>query len=288
MDMSMAVFSHLASLFPHARRVHLQGWGEPFLNRHFFTMAKMVREAGCRISTTSCGLTMSEDLAEEIVDAGLDVVAFSLAGTDEASNDRWRGISFSRVCQAMANLAEAKRRLGKSEPQLHLAYLLLPGIVESLAGLPPLLAELGIAAAVVSTLDYLPHPSLHNQTFEALDPRQIEETAALLAHTASEAERLGSQLYYHFPRARGEGRGCLENSARSLFIAADGTLSPCVFTNAPGPADDPRRRVFGNVTTMEPLAIWQSPAYRAFRRDLAEGRPQAPCLGCRKRFGEPC
>lgn len=286
-DMSMAVFSRLAPLLACAQRAHLQGWGEPFLNPHFFTMARMARDAGCRISTTTCGLSMSESQAEAIVDAGLDVVAFSLSGTDEASNERRRGVPFTRTCQAISTLAKIKHRRGTCEPELHLAYLLFPQEVEALAGLPKLMAELGIAAAVVSTLDYLPDPALGEETFASADRIQLERTAALLAETAAQVERRGGQLYYHFPQAHGEGRGCLENIARSLFVAADGAVSPCVFTNAPGAPDDPRRRVFGNISVAEPLAIWHDPQYRAFRRDLAVGRPQAPCSTCRKRFGAP-
>jgi MoaA/NifB/PqqE/SkfB family radical SAM enzyme len=76
MDMSMAVFSRLAPVFRYAQRVHLQGWGEPFLNPSFFPMARIAREAGCRVSTTTCGLDMSESRAEAILDTGLDIVLF--------------------------------------------------------------------------------------------------------------------------------------------------------------------------------------------------------------------
>jgi len=283
-DMPMATFSCLTPLLSSARRVHLQGWGEPFLNPHFFVMAKMARDAGCRVSTTTCGLTMSESLAEEICEAGLDIVAFSLTGTDEASNRRRRGVPFARVCQAMATLNGAKRRRGVSEPQLHLAYLLFPDGIEALAGLPKLMEELDIAATVVSTLDYLPEPALAELTFNTVDQVLLDRTGQILAETAGELERRGRLLHYLFPQAQGPGHGCLENIGRSLFVAADGTVSPCVFTNAPGSPADPRRRIFGNVTTIDPLDIWQSLAYRDFRRDLTEGRPKTPCLGCRKRF----
>jgi MoaA/NifB/PqqE/SkfB family radical SAM enzyme len=287
MDMSMAVFSRVAPVFRYAQRVHLQGWGEPFLNPSFFTMARIAQNAGCRVSTTTCGLDMSESWAEAILDTGLDIVAFSLVGTDEGSNRQRRGVPFDRVRHAIATLAKARRQRGVSEPQLHLAYLLLPENIEALAGLPRLMEELGVAAAVVSTLDYLPDPALAEHTFVAADRALLGRAATLLAETACEAERCGLSLYHQFPRAQGVGHGCLENISRSLFIAADGMVSPCVFTNAPGASDDPRRRVFGNVLTEDPLTVWRTPAYRTFRRDLAEGHPQSPCLTCRKRFSGP-
>ena len=283
-DMAMATFSRLAPLLACSERVHLQGWGEPFLNPHFLAMATMARAAGCRVSTTTCGLPISASLANEIVDADLDIVAFSLTGTDEVSNRRRRGVSFARVCQGIAALAEAKGRRGTSAPQLHLAYLLFPEDLEALAGLPQLMEELDITATVISTLDYLPEPALAELTFDAAHQAHLEGVGQILAETADAIEKRGRQLHYHFPKVEGEGHGCLENIGRSLFVAADGTVSPCVFTNAPGSPDDPRRRVFGNILEEEPLAIWQGPAYRAFRRDLAAGRSQPPCSTCRKRF----
>ncbi len=88
-----------AALWPLMRqcvRVHLQGWGEPFLHPRFLDFVRVALRAGCAVSTT-CGLRMDEALAEAIVDSGMDVVAFSLAGTDEASNASRRGIPFARV-----------------------------------------------------------------------------------------------------------------------------------------------------------------------------------------------
>lgn len=229
-------------------------------------------------------MQMSESLAGEIVDAGLDIFAFSLTGTDQASNHRRHGVPFARVCQGIAALAETKRRRGASDPQLHLAYLLFPDGIEALAGLPKLMEELGVAAAVISTLDYLPHPALAEQTFDGVGQACLESVGQLLAEIADEVQRRGRQLHHLFPRAQGQGHGCLENIGRALFVAADGTVSPCVFTNAPGAAADPRRRIFGNVLEEEPLAIWQDRAYQAFRHDLAKGIPQPPCSTCRKRF----
>lgn len=71
--------------------MHLQGWGEPFLHPRFMDFAALARKAGCRVSTTTCGLRMDETLAGQIVGSGIDIVAFSLVGTDEAQQCPARG-----------------------------------------------------------------------------------------------------------------------------------------------------------------------------------------------------
>lgn len=284
MDMSMAVFSRLTPVFRYAQRVHLQGWGEPFLNPSFFAMARIAQDAGCRVSTTTCGLDMNESRAEAILDAGLDVVAFSLVGTDEASNRQRRGVPFDQVRQAIATLAGARQRRGANEPQLHLAYLLLPENIEALAGLPRLMEELGVAAAVVSTLDYLPVPALAEQTFVTADRQVLDRTAALLATASEAATQAGCCIYHQFPRPLAGQGGCSENIGHTLFVAADGYVSPCVFTNAPGVADDSRRHIFGNVLEQELLQLWQDPSYVDFRRAVGQKNPPTPCRYCPKRY----
>ncbi|MBO6171696.1 MAG: SPASM domain-containing protein, partial [Desulfovibrio sp.] len=44
------------------------------------------------------------------------------------------------------------------------------------------------------------------------------------------------------------------------------------------------RRVFGDIRRADPLKIWASPAFAAFRDAQAHGQPDAPCASCPKRF----
>ena len=88
--MEAATFARLWPLMQESGRVHLQGWGEPFLHPRFMDFAALARKAGCRVSTTTCGLRMDETLAGQIVGSGIDIVAFSLVGTDEAKKKDFR------------------------------------------------------------------------------------------------------------------------------------------------------------------------------------------------------
>jgi MoaA/NifB/PqqE/SkfB family radical SAM enzyme len=284
-DMTLVTFSRLWPLMRRASRVHLQGWGEPLLHPDFFQMAALARRAGCQVSTTTCGLRMEAPLARAVVESGIDIVAFSLAGADAPANDAWRrGVAFQHVCQALESLQTVRRKHMAVHLELHIAYLLLASELRSVHRLPALMERLGVHAAVVSTLDYLPAPGL---AAEAIGPHQgdlLARAAKILAATAAEARRLGLQFHYALPDPAAAGTGCRENIGRSLFVAADGALSPCVFVNLPLERPPASRRVFGDANREDPLDVWESPAFRRFRRRLTEGDPDLPCLACSKRF----
>ena len=283
-DMDMETFGRLWPLMRRSGRVHLQGWGEPFLSPAFFTMAALARKAGCQVSTTTCGLRMDAKLALAIVESGIDIVAFSLAGTDAASNASRHGVDFDRVCDAVSTLQAVRRERMGVHLEIHFAYLMLASNMEAVAGLPALMQRLGVHAAVISTLDYIPEPGLEAEAFQAHEAEKIARAAAILTETEAEAHRRGLGFHYELPSPGATGTSCRENISRSLFIAADGSVSPCVYVNVPAEVLDPKRCDFGNVRQTNPIEIWESFEFRRFRERLACGEPELPCRSCPKRF----
>jgi len=283
-DMDMGTFERLWPLMRKASRVHLQGWGEPLLHPGFFDMAALARKAGCAVSTTTCGLCMNGDIARKLVDSGIDIVAFSLAGTDAASNAARHGVDFDRVCEAIGLLQGVRRAAMAVHLEIHCAYLMLASGMQAVRGLPGLAHRLGVHAAVVSTLDTIAEPGCEVEAFRPHEAEKLARAAAVLAEAEAEAKRLGVGFHWSLPRPDASGTGCRENIARSLYVAADGSVAPCVYVNVPVGRDDPSRRVFGNVNETNPLEIWESAAFRRFRDGLAGGAPDLPCRTCPKRY----
>lgn len=284
LDMTPQTFGRLWPLLRQSGRVHLQGWGEPLLHSLFFEMVALARDAGCAVSTTTCGLCMSSSVAEQLVASGVDIVAFSLVGTDGHSNAPRRGVDFDRVCAAIEQLQEVRRARQGVHLEIHIAYLLLASALEAVRRLPALMQRLGVHAAVISTLDYLPSPSLASEAFAPEEHAKLAAAERVLSETAAEARQRGQGFHWSLPRSDGAGNGCRENIARTLFVAVDGSLSPCVYTHLPLAGPDPDRRSFGNVMHTDPLSIWQSEAFRTFRKGLACGRPDQRCHTCVKRL----
>ena len=283
-DMDMGTFERLWPVMRKAGRVHLQGWGEPLLHPGFFDMAALAHKAGCAVSTTTCGLRMDRDMARKIVDSGIDIVAFSLAGTDAVSNTARHGVNFASVCEAVSLLQGVRRSAGAVHLEIHFAYMMLASVMEAVRGLPVLAHRLGVHAVVVSTLDYIAEPGFEVEAFMPHEARKLARAATVLAETAAEAKRLGVDFHWSLCRPDASGKECRENIARSLCVAADGAVAPCVYVNVPVNRLDPKRRVFGNVNETDPIEIWESEAFRRFRDGLATGDADLPCRKCPKRF----
>jgi len=282
--MDMETFRHLWPLMRRSARVHLQGWGEPLLNPFFFDMAALARKAGCAVSTTTCGLLMDETLAEKLVESGVDILAFSLAGTDEAGNASRRGVDFERVCRAVSLLQRIRKSRMGVHLEIHFAYLMLASNLEAVKGLPRLMEELGVHASVISTLDYLPGPEWRKEAFAPEESEKISRASDILEAVQAEARRLGLGFHWTLPDPGAPGTTCRENIARSLFVGGDGSLSPCVYVNLPISGEDSNRRVFGNAKDQDPVALWEGNDFRRFRERLAGGDPDEPCRTCAKRF----
>jgi len=284
--MNVDTFSRLWPLLRKSARVHLQGWGEPLLNPGFFDMAALARKAGCAVSTTTCGLRMNSEIAVKLVQSGLDIIAFSLAGTDAQSNASRVGVDFEQVGEAITTLQSARREHKGTHLEIHFAYLMLASGMEAVRGLPALMQRLGVHAAVVSTLDYIAGPGLEAEAFGPQETDKLERAAAILSETAAAARSLGLGFHYELPSPAASGTACRENIGRSLYVSADGGVSPCVYVNVPADIRDPQRRVFGNVREQDALEIWGSAEFRRFRERLARGDPDQPCHTCPKRFME--
>jgi len=281
--MEACTFAALWPLLRRSARVHLQGWGEPLLHPRFFDFTAFARKAGCAVSSTSCGLHMHEDMAHRITKSGMDVLAFSLAGTDEASNAIRRGAPFAKVCENIRLMAAVRKKTMAVHLNLHCAYILLADRMEAVSALPDLASELGLHAAVVSTLDYIAAPGQESLAVAPHEADKIARARDLLEKAAARAAQLGLDFHYALPCPEPWGT-CREHIERSLYVDAEGALSPCIYVNVPVKDANAHRRVFGNANETDAFACWQGGRFAAFREALEASRPEPPCMHCAKRF----
>lgn len=296
------VFAALWPFLRGAQRAHLQGWGEPLLHPRFLDYISLARRAGCAVSSTSCGMRMDALLARKLAESGMDMLAFSIVGTDDASNDARAGIPFARVCESVRILRKAIREAGRNADgnslEIHFAYLLLSDRMDAARRLPALMDELDVEMAVVSTLDYLALPGHEELAFAPQETAKIAAARDMLESIAAEADSRGRIIHFALPgtEALGDAGGCRENIVRSCYVDADGKISPCVYLNVPDNNLDSteqasktlrtesRRRIFGDVRNESPWEIWKKQDFINFRKGLANNAPNAACLDCPKRF----
>jgi MoaA/NifB/PqqE/SkfB family radical SAM enzyme len=289
--LSLEGFTNLAPAFRKTRLIHLQGWGEPFLNPHFFEMVSMAKAAGCQVGTTTNAILLNTERIERLVGLGVDLVAFSLAGTGPENDDIRKGTRLDRVLEAIRSLTKEKEVRHATRPVIHVAYMLFRSGLADLHKLPSLVKGLGVSDVVISTLDFTSDEGLLG---EVLCPKTMEEYGEVLSALESvqaEGERHGLRIHYHLAHPRERKEVCTENVRRALCISSDGAVTPCVFTNL-RIADASfflrnerrayRRMTFGNAGERPLAEIWRGRAYKAFRDSFSKGPLAEPCRGCPK------
>ncbi len=280
--MNAHTFVNLWPLLQKCNRVHLQGWGEPLLHPNFFDFVSLARKAGCAISTTSCGLHLNEENIKKILKSGMDILAFSLAGTDRESNDNARkGADFEKLCQNIKLLQSLRKEYMAVHVEIHLAYIMLADRIEAIEKLPALMKELEVHSTVVSTLDYLADSSQAHLAINPQDTEIIEKARTILKKAQEEAEMNGQKIYYALPSAVPSAE-CRENIQKSLYVDADGTIAPCIYLNVPD--NEAFKLTFGNVDRENILDIWQNKEFSDFREGHVNNIVIDQCRFCVKKF----
>ena len=293
-DLSFENFKTLLPIIAYTKMVHLQGWGEPFLHPHLFEMIVLAKKTGCKVGTTTNGMLLNRRRIDQLVKSGIDHVAFSLTGIGEKNDQVRHGTQFSRILQAVSDLAAQKKALRVETPTISVAYLLLRSHLPDIDKIVPALAETGTQQVVISILDFVTHKNLWNERLTPANQAQYQELKSLFDKLEREAEKKGLGLFCNLVLPSAEGRVCTENSRRALFVSSDGSVSPCVFTNIPATGSfykvgseesEYKKLTFGCIADESLPAIWKSPDYREFRKFFAS-RPHPLCQSCPKRHEE--
>lgn len=272
-DLSFAALSKVESILKNTDSVHLQGWGEILLLENLVKYIQWFKAHGCRVSLTTNGTLMTPARAETLITSGLDAVTFSMAGVQEKTHDTLRGHgTHAQLWQGMRNMYTARKRWGKDAPAVAVSYLLTP---ETFQELPQAIHRSRSCGISLFACIHQTHPVTKEQKAMCLwnthadNQKKIVRRAFWQAFLARIRLQLPSFTASLLPI-------CDKNPVERCFIAADGSVAPCVFLYPPhdkraekrgGGAEStnlPRKR-FGSLTGEIMAEIWQKQAYREFR-----------------------
>ncbi len=293
-DLPLETLQRIMPVLPKAALTYLQGWGEPLLHPDFATMVRMAKAAGGAVGSTTNGMLLNAGVIRDIVEAGLDILTFSLAGTSSACNDAARpGAPFDKVLEQIDRVQRIKAECNRTTPVIHIAYMLLRSGLGDLLALPELMARCGVTQAVVSVLDFEPDAALAGEVLAAEMPDVPQTLDALFGALRAKAAETGVTIHTPPLNLPAAAAVCSENVQQALVISADGEVAPCVYANIPvnraeyarnGKPAPYRRMTFGNVITQLLPVIWRQKSYARFRADLAEDVPTVFCRSCPKRM----
>jgi MoaA/NifB/PqqE/SkfB family radical SAM enzyme len=285
-DMSFDTFQRILPYLKDVETVVLEGWGESLLHRNLVECIRLVKNEGSEVGFVTSATGLTKNRISDLVEAGLDFVGLSLAGTSAATHDAIRVNShLPEVLHAARLLAEEKARRRLTRPRIHLVFLMLKDNIHEVPSVPSLAKEIGIGEVVFTNICH------------AINSWQEEQRVFLWERGENTYERFLKKAEANARSLRikvsrpslsaSDVSVCSENPLRNLYISAEGEVSPCVYLYPSLPS--PFRRIFcgkeyridkvgfGNIARNPFSTIWTNPAYLNFR-DCFEGR--------KNKFGE--
>ena len=258
--------------------VHLQGWGEPLVLDSFIKYLSLAKKGGCRVSFTTNGQIMDQELALLLLQSGVDAITFSMAGATAEVQDPLRGTgSFARLESSLSMLADVKKKRGRKLPVLAVSYLLTPDTIREL---PQAVSWCGKHGVSLLAGVHLTHAADGYRQDLQLFPRSDRQ----IKHVVRKAHLLAlfSGVRLQLPPFHAETTPvCSKDPIHNLSIAADGSVAPCVFLNAPVQDASVDRFdnkgiigstpfIFGNIQKESLGEIWNKSEYIQFRRSFIQ------------------
>jgi len=318
--MPLEDFKKILPYLKDVETVVLEGWGESLLHKNLTECIRLVKKERSQVGFVTSGMGLTKDRVSELIEAGIDFVGFSIAGTTPETHDAIRVNShLPDILDAIRLFQEEKKRRGLLSPKMHLIFLMVKDNIHEVASVPSFTKEAGLEEVILTNICHTINLWQETQRVFVWEKvrNQYEEN---VKQAEINARKLNIRLKKPNLSAI-DVPVCAENPFGSLYISAEGEVSPCVYLYPPLPS--PFRRIFcekeyltekvsfGNIFKEPFPAIWNSGDYKAFRncfrerektyRDLyfslldsprlknpevnAFPEPPGPCKSCHKILG---
>jgi MoaA/NifB/PqqE/SkfB family radical SAM enzyme len=291
LDELKAVVDDIARWRP---RVGITG-GEPFLRRDALEFIAYVKSRGLRCGVNTNGTFLARD-AEALVETGLDGIMVSVDGPPAVHDGQRRSPgSFLRTKEGLDALLAARAASGRRTPYVKVTCTVTNANVDSLASLPTLFADLPLDeftfqhqwftdretadAQRALFAELFGRDTTYLQGFVAAEMPPVDVDALrrqvkaikgknwpFTVNFYPDLDERELEPFYESPR-RNFRNECFSRWLRA-DVFPDGTVSPCLGLDV------------GNVRGKPFSEIWNGPAFRRFRAELA-GRGLFPgCSRC--------
>ncbi|MCJ7803293.1 MAG: radical SAM protein [Desulfobacterales bacterium] len=278
-DMSFEDFKKLLPYLEDVETVVLEGWGESLLYKNISECIRLIKKEGSKVGFVTSGKGLTENRVSELIEAGLDFVGFSIAGTTPETHDAIRVNShLPEVLSAVRLFQEAKARQGLLRPKIHFVFLMVKDNILEVPAVPSFARQTGIEEVVLTNICHTVNIWQERQSVFVWGSDK-NEYEAIVRQTEANARKLDIRLKRPLLSAI-DIPVCEENPLRNLYISAEGEVSPCVYLYPPLPS--PFKRIFcgkehwveklsfGNIFREPFSAIWNGGNYEEFRNRFME------------------
>jgi MoaA/NifB/PqqE/SkfB family radical SAM enzyme len=273
-DMPLEDFKKILPYLKDVENVILEGWDESLLYKDLPECIRLIKKEGPEVGFVTSGKGLTEDRVSELIEAGLDFIGFSIAGTTTETHDAIRVNShLPEIVQAIRFFHEEKRRQGLLKPKMHLVFLMVKDNVSEVPSVPLFAREAGIGEVILTNISHCITEWQEKSRAFVWESGE-NEYEKIMKQAEANARALNLRLKRPFLSAT-HVPVCEENPLRNLYISAEGEVSPCVYLNPPLPS--PFRRIFrgethylnkvsfGNIFKEPFPEVWNREEYVRFR-----------------------
>lgn len=118
--------------------------GEAFVNPNIIEVIRWLKKYGIRLSATTNGLLINEEIAQELIKAKFDSLLFSLHAGDCKTYTYLHGGDFNRVLSNIEFIVALKKRLGSNYPRISINFAINRENAHSLKDLMKWSAGIGV------------------------------------------------------------------------------------------------------------------------------------------------
>jgi len=259
-------FKRILDAFPSVRKIELQGIGEVFLNRDVFAHIKEATSRGVSVHTFTNTSRISEEIAQGIVESGLELIHLSMdAADDETFRALRKGGNLERFRTCATNLVEARRAAGATSPHIDVMSVLSKRNIDQVQDIIALAEELGVDSLTFTKLNMGPKEDQRSYLLDEADREHLRSLppyeGPLTIHWAFEPWGLEERKGCYWPRSM-------------AYVTVDGYVTPCCNYY------DHREFYLGHVDEKSGEEIWNDGPYKAFRKRLLNGDMPMYCGIC--------
>ncbi|MEE8329809.1 MAG: radical SAM protein [Thermodesulfovibrionia bacterium] len=292
-DMSYDDFKKLTPYLKDVERVVLEGWGESLLHKNLPEILRLVKAEGPEAGFVTSGKGLDKAYIDELINAGVDFIGFSLSGGSSRTHNSIRVNSdFEVLLEDIKTFNEIKAGRKLKKPKLHIVYLMLMDNIFEIPSLIGIAKSIGIEDIILINLIHVSNEWQEKQRVftclkSPLTPLFQRGAKAVIQRGANgehgeilkEAEIKARELKINLKLpslSPTEVYVCEENPLENLYISTDGEVAPCVYLYPPvsspfkrifcGAERQTKKLSFGNIFS-EPFSdIWDKREYMDFRK----------------------
>lgn len=218
--MSDKTFNKIISQIDKNVHVDLTGWGEPLLDKKLFDRIKQLKDKGCSVSFISNGTLLTRDFAKKIVNLNLSHIVFSFdAGTKDIYEQIRIGAKFQKVIDNIKFLVKETKD-NKSNMLISITFIIMEKNKDELIKFINLFSKIGIKHFTFKPLDVITNKNNFKQILTKKESqKKYEEVKKIFKEKDISINQWN---LYEKPK-----NNCLADTLNSLFIAFDGSISPC-------------------------------------------------------------